>query len=88
MDTKPYPSRPGLEEAIKRAGSQSALARRLKRSQPLIHKWLNSKGPLKSEHCVAIEREIGIPRQRLRPDDWAEIWPELSTGQEEGAPHA
>lgn len=78
MDTKTYPSRPGLEEAIELAGGQSALARRLNRSQPLIHKWLNSKGPLKSEHCVAIERAIGIPRQRLRPYDWAQIWPELA----------
>jgi DNA-binding transcriptional regulator YdaS (Cro superfamily) len=31
------------------------------------------------ERCVAIERATGrqVMRQDLRPDDWADIWPEL-----------
>lgn len=76
------PSVPGLEEAIRRAGSQVALARLIGKSQPHIHKWLNSRNPLRPEHCAAIERAVGVPRRSLRPHDWAQIWPELSASEE------
>lgn len=33
-----------------------------------------------ARHCVAIERATGgkVTRRELRPDDWAELWPELA----------
>lgn len=39
--------------------------------------------------CVSIERETGgvITRRDLRPDDWADIWPELRSTTKE-AKHA
>lgn len=72
---------PGLKAAISKAGSQSALARLLGKSQPLISKWLKSTRPLRAEHCAEIERALGVSRQTLRPDDWREIWPELADHQ-------
>lgn len=68
---------PGLQEAIRRAGSQSALARMLGKTQPHIQKWLRSPNPVRPEHCRAIEMAVGVTRPQLRPDDWADIWPEL-----------
>ncbi|MGS1115993.1 YdaS family helix-turn-helix protein [Castellaniella sp. UC4442_H9] len=87
MDTH-NPSYPALLEAIQRAGgTQSALARRLGKKQPHIHKWLHSKHALRPENCLAIERALGVRRQQLRPQDWQEIWPEL-TAQSREPEHA
>lgn len=72
------PSVPALREAISRAGSQTALAKLIGRSQPLIHKWLKSRNPVRPENCLAIEEKVGVSRQWLRPDDWQRIWPELA----------
>jgi DNA-binding transcriptional regulator YdaS (Cro superfamily) len=40
-------------------------------------------GPI---YCVAIERATAgaVTRRDLRPDDWAEIWPELAEAAGEG----
>ncbi|WP_103703111.1 transcriptional regulator [Paraburkholderia eburnea] len=73
----PNCSVPGIKDAIRKAGSQSALARLLGRPQPLISKWLKSTRPLRPERCSEIERAVGVSRQTLRPDDWQDIWPEL-----------
>ena len=32
---------------------------------------------LRPQWAVIIEREWGISRRTLRPDDWGDIWPEL-----------
>lgn len=75
----PNPSYPALLRAIECAGgTQSALARRLGKKQPHIHKWLHSKHALRPENCLAIEKALGVRRQDLRPDDWWDIWPELA----------
>ncbi|PRG29273.1 hypothetical protein C6T62_24300 [Burkholderia multivorans] len=81
------PSRPALLKAIQLAGSQSALARLLGKSQPLIFKWLNSPNGLAPEHCAAIERVFpgAVTRRDLRPNDWHLIWPELAEPAQEGA---
>lgn len=71
-------SAPALREAISKAGSQTAFGRLMGHSQALVHKWLNSKNPLGEKHCVKVERLFGVPRSRLRPEDWQEIWPELA----------
>lgn len=77
---------PALKRAITIAGSQSALGRKLGRSQALVYKWLNSANPLGPAHCSAIERVTGgaVTRRDLRPDDWQEIWPELAGRLEAG----
>lgn len=82
MDPK-NPSQRALLAAIEHAGSQSALARLLGKSQPHIHKWLHSPNSLAPEHCAAIERVTAgaITRKELRPDDWQEIWPELALAE-------
>ncbi|MDH0777509.1 helix-turn-helix domain-containing protein [Delftia tsuruhatensis] len=76
--TEKNPSAPALREAISMAGSQSALGRLMGHSQVLVHKWLNSPRPLGEKHCVKLEKLLGIPRSRSRPDDWEQIWPELA----------
>lgn len=45
----------------------------------LISQWRNGIRPVPVERCVPIERATGgaVTRKDLRPDDWAQIWPEL-----------
>lgn len=45
-------------------------------SPQAVHKWLSAGVPF--ERCLAIERAGYATRKQLRPDDWAEIWPELA----------
>jgi len=71
------PSRPALEEAIRLAGSQAALARLLGKTQPHVHKWPNSPNALRPEHCRSIELAVGVSRAALRPEDYWTIWPDL-----------
>ncbi|MFZ6655902.1 transcriptional regulator [Undibacterium sp. TJN19] len=71
-----------LQEAITIAGSQVALANLLKKykpniSQSHIQKWLKSPVGVPSDGCVLIEKETGITRKSLRPNDWENFWPEL-----------
>ena len=54
----------GLEQAIKAAGSVSALARGLGLAQPSVSGW--SKIP--AERVLAVESLTGVPRSILRPD--------------------
>ena len=56
-----------LKSAIKIAGSQTALAKRIGTQQQNISYWLK-KGRPPAEAAIAIERETGIARHRLRPD--------------------
>lgn len=58
---------PGLEQAIRAAGSISELARRLGISQPSISNW--SRVP--SGRVVAVETATGVSRSVLRPDLYA-----------------
>lgn len=63
------------------AGSQSALARAIGVTPPLLSQWKSGVRPIPIERCVAIERATGgaVMRWHLRPDDWADIWPELTS---------
>jgi len=63
----------GILEAIKRAGSQRALAEALNVSQPTIMKWLWENCP--AERAVEVEKETGVSRAIIRPDLFGE--PEL-----------
>lgn len=41
--------------------------------------WRDGKRSLPIKHCAAIEQATNgkVTRKDLRPDDWAQIWPEL-----------
>jgi DNA-binding transcriptional regulator YdaS (Cro superfamily) len=63
-----------LERAIKIAGGQSALARKIGVTQSVIWFWLNqSKRGVPAEFVLKIEQATGISRHEFRPD----IWPDL-----------
>ena len=42
--------------------------------------WANGKQPIPPKRCVLIERVTAgeLTRQKLRPDDWPDHWPELA----------
>lgn len=58
-----------LERAIKIAGSQTALARLINKTQAHVWNWLQA-GRVPGEHCIAIEQATGgqVTRYELRPD--------------------
>lgn len=57
-----------LQEAERRAGSQSALGRMCKRSQPTVWGWLNEIKQLPAEYVLPVEAGTGVSRHDLRPD--------------------
>ncbi len=75
-----------LDEAAQVFGSKKALAKQLtanghKTSETAIGNWRTRGVPIKA--AVKIAALVPkVTRQRLRPDDYHEIWPELATGQE------
>lgn len=56
-----------LQLAVKIAGSQTALAAKIGRTQGHISKWLQ-RDFIPPDAVLAIERATGIPRHELRPD--------------------
>lgn len=74
-------------QAVKRAakilGSQGALARALSVRPSTVANWITDdkeRGrPIPVAHCVAIENltQHKVRREQLRPNDYAEIWPDL-----------
>lgn len=65
MNKKPTP----LDEAIKIAGTQLALAEMLGIKSPSISEW-KERGRVPAERCLAIEAVTGgaVTRYALRPD--------------------
>lgn len=63
-DTTPIDA---IAEAIRIAGSQTELARRIRATQGLIHHYVRGTR-IPPERCIAIERETGVPCEQLRPD--------------------
>jgi DNA-binding transcriptional regulator YdaS (Cro superfamily) len=57
----------GLEEAVKRAGGQSALAKAVGVKQGHVWDWLNSQ-VVPTLRCAAIEAATGVRCEELRPD--------------------
>jgi len=57
-----------LAEAIRRSGSQSALARLCGLSATAVWKWVRGGQPLPAEHVLKVEFATGISRHDLRPD--------------------
>jgi len=71
--------------ASKSLGGNAALARAIGVKPPTVQQWVNGERPVPPNRCVAIERLTSgvVSRKHLRPDDWAEFWPELA----QVAPH-
>ena len=59
-----------LLEAIKIAGSQTELARRINVTQSHIWNWLNRDKRVPAEYVLPIESAVGgkVDRTKLRPD--------------------
>lgn len=70
--------------AAKMLGSQRALAVALGVAPVNVSQWIHADGskgrPVPPKQCVRIEALTSgtVSRKDLRPDDWREIWPELS----------
>lgn len=79
-------------EAVRRAcaalGNQAALARALGVTPVTVGQWLKPDArtgrQVPPKQCVRIEHltQGRVSRRELRPDDYAEIWPELAAGEE------
>jgi len=67
-----------LRPAIDTAGGVNAVAARMDVSPQRLNNWLSRGVP--DDQCAALEAATfgGITRQRLRPDNWQRIWPELA----------
>ncbi|WP_367847025.1 transcriptional regulator [Rhodoferax sp. WC2427] len=80
-----------LLEAISIIGSQRELANVCGVVQSAVAGWFK-RGSVPANYCWPIEKATGgkVTRRALRPDDWAQIWPELASAaptQPEGAAH-
>lgn len=75
-----------IEKAAEIAGSEKALAEWLGVTKAAVWQWKQEGRQPPIEHCPVIEKKTGgvVSRQELRPNDWAQIWPELvPLGQQE-----
>ena len=59
--------------------SISDLAGTLGVAASTVSEWCSGRRPVPIRRCIAVENATGgrITRRELRPDDWADIWPEL-----------
>lgn len=63
--------------------TQSEFARRIGLSQSMLYQMIKGLRPVPEKICVRIERATAgaVTRRDLRPDDWADIWPELKEAE-------
>lgn len=57
-----------LQRAIKVAGSQAELARRIGKKQAHVWNWLNRDKRVPAEAVLAVESATGVSKSELRPD--------------------
>lgn len=57
-----------FEEAVSRAGSQTAFAKFIGVQQSTVWKWLQCGKPLPAEYVLKAEQNTGVSRHLLRPD--------------------
>jgi len=69
-----------LDEAARLRGGRAALARELGVTPAAVGNWKVRGVPF--EYCPKIWVLVPtVTRQRLRPNDWWEMWPELADAQ-------
>lgn len=62
-------------EAVRLMGGPIAAARELNvNNYQTVQSWLRVGIPAK--YCARIEAITGVDRKRLRPQDWADYWPD------------
>jgi len=61
-----------IEEAVNRAGGQTALALSIGVKQAHVWNWLHRGTPVTAELCKKIEALTGVPSHDLRPDVFGE----------------
>ncbi|MFZ2309618.1 MAG: Cro/CI family transcriptional regulator [Rhodoferax sp.] len=61
-------------------GRSLAVSQAVGVTPPVVSDWVTGKKGIPLERCTAIERATGgeVTRKDLRPDDWADHWPELA----------
>jgi DNA-binding transcriptional regulator YdaS (Cro superfamily) len=61
-------------------GRATALAKGLGIKPPSVTQWAKGKKPIPRLHGAEIERLTGglVTRQELFPDQWEQLWPELT----------
>lgn len=69
-------------------GEQQAIANAIGATKSDLSNWKHGKLSVPVKYCVAIERATkgAVTRRDLRPNDWADIWPELAetlTGEDQ-----
>lgn len=59
-----------IKRAIAVCGGQTALAKAINVTPPLVWQWLHGRRPVSGRHCIPIERvtEGAVTRGQLRPD--------------------
>ena len=69
-----------IERAVSAAGGISKLAAALGVTPPTVHEWVSTKRQVPASRCQAIVRITAgaVSLQELRPDDWADYWPNLA----------
>lgn len=75
-------------EIIDKLGGPTAVAKLLNIKPPSVHAWRT--GGIPDDKLIRLAptlEKAGITtRRELRPDDWAEIWPELADQAGQPAP--
>lgn len=66
---------------IKRRGEQAVMAKALGISASQMSQMVKGTCAISNKRCLIIEKLTNgaVSRKDLRPHDWREIWPELST---------
>lgn len=75
-----------MRDAIGFFGSQAALAKALAVTPMAVGQWASPgvhSRRVPPKQCVRIEAltEGRVTRRQLRPDDWADFWPELANSK-------
>ena len=66
-----------LQRAVAVKGSAAALAVVADMTPQFMHQVLKGERPLPKRKAILIERDTGVGRKEIFPDDWQEHWPEL-----------
>lgn len=77
MNTQNTPHTLALLKACEIAGSKAALAAALGVSAQRVDNWINRDRTIPAEFCTAIEKQFGVLRRDLRPNDYWLVWPDL-----------
>lgn len=64
-----------IEKAIQAAGGLTAFAAAVGETKQTVNLW-RIRGQTPANKTLVVEAATGISRRLLRPNDWADYWPE------------